>query len=42
MNNRDQRGVLRPIDGDAVAGAVCDLGGYETMVRLLYLPLVVG
>ncbi|NJN79652.1 MAG: sortase [Anaerolineales bacterium] len=25
----DQRGVTRPIDGDAVVGAVCDIGAYE-------------
>ncbi|MBI5282049.1 MAG: DUF11 domain-containing protein, partial [Candidatus Solibacter usitatus] len=25
----DQRGVARPVDGDAVAGAVCDIGAYE-------------
>lgn len=27
--DEDQRGVARPQDGDAVAGAVCDLGAYE-------------
>jgi CSLREA domain-containing protein len=25
----DQRGVARPIDGDAVPGAICDIGAYE-------------
>jgi predicted outer membrane repeat protein len=42
VNNLDQRGVIRPIDGDAVAGAVCDIGAYEASapVFILYLPLV--
>ncbi len=25
----DQRGVARPIDGDAVPGSICDIGAYE-------------
>ena len=29
VNNLDQRGFLRPIDGDAVPGAVCDIGAFE-------------
>lgn len=29
----DQRGVARPIDGDAVAGAICDMGAYEKPVQ---------
>ena len=29
VNNLDQRGVVRPIDGDAVGVAVCDVGAYE-------------
>ena len=42
VNNRDQRGVLRPIDGDAIAGAICDIGAYEAAaIWLLYLPLIV-
>ena len=32
VNNLDQRGVTRPIDGDAIAGAVCDIGAYEYAV----------
>ena len=28
----DQRGVARPVDGDAVAGAVADIGSYEAQV----------
>jgi len=35
----DQRGVTRPIDGDAVAGAICDIGSYELMYQL-FLPLI--
>jgi CSLREA domain-containing protein len=29
VNNLDQRGFARPIDGDAVPGAVCDIGAFE-------------
>ncbi|MBI5556777.1 MAG: hypothetical protein HY885_04005, partial [Deltaproteobacteria bacterium] len=29
INNVDQRGQARPVDGDAVPGAVCDIGAYE-------------
>jgi LPXTG-site transpeptidase (sortase) family protein len=29
VSGKDQRGVARPIDGDAVLGAVCDIGAYE-------------
>ena len=29
VNNLDQRGVARPFDGDAVPGAVCDIGAFE-------------
>jgi CSLREA domain-containing protein len=28
-NTRDQRGILRPSDGDAVPGSSCDIGAYE-------------
>lgn len=27
--NRDQRGVARPVDGDTVPGAICDIGAFE-------------
>lgn len=49
VNNVDQRGVTRPIDGDLVAGAVCDIGAYEAAAAsgpvepdewFIYLPLV--
>ncbi len=41
VNNRDQRGVARPADGDNVPGAVCDIGSYEAALFLqLFLPLV--
>lgn len=37
----DQRGFLRPIDGDAVPGARCDMGAYEYGSGLfLYLPVI--
>jgi len=29
VNNLDQRAVTRPIDGDGVSGAICDIGAYE-------------
>jgi LPXTG-site transpeptidase (sortase) family protein len=29
VSNKDQRGVSRPIDGDAVVGAICDIGAFE-------------
>lgn len=35
----DQRGVLRPINGDAVPGARCDIGAYEAFPAV-YLPLI--
>jgi CSLREA domain-containing protein len=35
----DQRGVTRPIDGDAVVGAICDIGAYEFGYQL-FLPLI--
>ena len=45
VNNRDQRGAVRPFDGDRVAGAVCDIGAYEAQDAapdlLVYLPLAV-
>ena len=33
----DQRGIRRPINGDAVGPATCDLGAYEALVRL-FMP----
>lgn len=32
-NNLDQRGVIRPVDGDGVPGAVCDTGAFELAVQ---------
>lgn len=29
VNNLDQRGQSRPIDGDGIGGAVCDIGAFE-------------
>jgi CSLREA domain-containing protein len=38
----DQRGVLRPFDGDGDSTAVCDIGAYEWAdLSYVYLPLVV-
>ena len=45
VNNVDQRGVARPIDGDDMPGTVCDMGAYEAPAThapyeyQLYLPL---
>ncbi|MEP7356183.1 MAG: choice-of-anchor Q domain-containing protein [Anaerolineales bacterium] len=39
VNNLDQRGVLRPIDGDGLPGAVCNIAAFEATPWLLYLPL---
>jgi len=40
----DQRGVIRPIDGDGLNGPRCDMGAYEAEFAetdfLLYLPLI--
>ena len=30
-NNESQNGVTRPVDGDAVAGAICDIGSFEAL-----------
>jgi hypothetical protein len=35
----DQRGVHRPINGDGLSGAECDLGAYEAQL-MLFLPIV--
>ena len=29
VSNLDQRGFVRPVDGDAIPGAVCDIGAFE-------------
>ncbi len=37
----DQRGVLRPVDGDGVDGPRCDMGAFERNSALfLYLPFI--
>ena len=46
VNNLDQRGVLRPLDGTGDGIAVCDIGAVERrpsdfdLVPWLYLPLI--
>ncbi len=41
---RDQRGYYRPVDGDAVPGAICDIGAFEhdsfPLNNLSWLPLI--
>jgi len=37
----DQRGVVRPYDGDDEDSAICDLGAYEVVPLNVYLPVVV-
>lgn len=43
-SSRDQRGYYRPVDGDAVTGAICDIGTYEynsfPLNNLAWLPLI--
>ncbi len=36
----DQRGFHRPVDGDAVPGAVCDIGAFEYGYTPFFLPLI--
>jgi CSLREA domain-containing protein len=36
----DQRGFIRPQDGDGDEQALCDIGAVERMARWLYLPLI--
>ncbi|HPH96934.1 MAG TPA: choice-of-anchor Q domain-containing protein [Anaerolineaceae bacterium] len=36
----DQRGMIRPLDGNIDGSAVCDLGAYESAIQV-YLPLLV-
>lgn len=37
--SHDQRGVLRPADGDPVPGAICDIGAYEALTTLADLSV---
>jgi hypothetical protein len=40
----DQRGVLRPIDGDGNGSAICDIGAYESetyyLTDFVYIPII--
>ena len=41
--NTDQRGALRPVDGDGNGTKICDIGAYEYLAllpRLIYLPIL--
>jgi hypothetical protein len=39
----DQRGASRPVDGDGVGGAACDVGAveYGVVISTVYLPLLI-
>lgn len=39
VGNRDQRDVIRPIDGNTVPGAICDIGAFEYGAEI---PLVIA
>ena len=36
----DQRGINRPLDGDGDGTAGCDIGAYEALAPMLYLPII--
>ncbi|HYF64913.1 MAG TPA: choice-of-anchor Q domain-containing protein, partial [Herpetosiphonaceae bacterium] len=43
INNKDQRGLSRPRDGDGIGGVLCDIGAAEadTAVGIrVYIPLI--
>jgi hypothetical protein len=40
--NFDQRGVLRPLDGNNDGTAVCDIGAYELNSYFLYIPIILS
>jgi hypothetical protein len=46
VNNLDQRGVTRPLDGDGDGHAVCDAGAFEAPAiagaKLLYVPVILS
>jgi hypothetical protein len=39
--NTDQRGTVRPMDGDDNGTSTCDMGAYELIPSFIYLPIII-